>query len=60
MDEAVDFGLLAGPIENDYVKEWVSNRLLAGVQKTMSSIVGREVEVKFVVRTKEPAITSVD
>ncbi len=36
-------------VENAYVKEWLSNRLLATILRTMTSIVGREVKVKFVV-----------
>ena len=37
-------------VENGYVKEWLSNRLLTTIERTVASIVGRAVEVKFVVK----------
>ncbi len=44
-----DDTLIVG-VENGYVKEWLSNRLLGTVQRTVASIVGRTVGVKFEVR----------
>jgi chromosomal replication initiator protein len=35
-------------VENGYVKEWLSNRLLATIQRTLTSVVGSAVEVEFV------------
>jgi chromosomal replication initiator protein len=46
-------GTLIVGVENGYVKEWLSNRLLATIQRTVTSIVGRTVEVKFVVWSKK-------
>jgi hypothetical protein len=49
-------------VENEYIRDWLSNRLIGTVQRTVASIVGEKVEVKFVVqprkrrspRSKEP------
>ncbi len=46
-------GTLVVGVENGYVKEWLSNRLLTTIQRTVASIVGRTVEVKFVVWSKK-------
>jgi chromosomal replication initiator protein len=46
-------GTLIVGVENGYVKEWLSNRLLATIQRTVTNIVGRTVEVKFVVWSKK-------
>jgi chromosomal replication initiator protein len=45
-------GTLIIGVENGYIKDWLSNRLLATIQRTVSSIVGRTIEVKFVVWSK--------
>jgi len=42
-------GTLIVGVENGYIKDWLSNRLLVTVQRTVTSIVGRTVEVKFIV-----------
>jgi len=42
-------------VENGYVKEWLSNRLSATIQRTLASIVGSTVEVEFVVWPEKPA-----
>lgn len=47
-----DGSLIIG-VENGYVKDWLSNRLLATIQRTVTSIVGRTVEVKFIVWSKQ-------
>jgi chromosomal replication initiator protein len=45
-----DGNLIIG-VENGYVKDWLSNRLAGTIQRTVSSIVGRTIEVTFVVWT---------
>jgi hypothetical protein len=47
--------VLAIGVENGYVREWLSNRLLATVQRTLASIVGSAVEVEFVVWSEKSA-----
>jgi chromosomal replication initiator protein len=42
-------GTLIIGVENGYVREWLSNRLLTTIQRTVTSIAGRTVEVKFAV-----------
>jgi chromosomal replication initiator protein len=52
-------GVFTVGVENDYVKDWLSNRLLATVQRTVASIVGKEtgeVEVRFVVWSRKQAV----
>jgi len=39
-------------VHNGYAKDWLENRLLTTIKRTLSSIVGRTVEVRFVVRPK--------
>ena len=51
-------GTLIIGVENGYVKDWLSNRLLPTVQRTVTSIVGRTVEVRFVVWPKKKEIPS--
>jgi chromosomal replication initiator protein len=38
---------------NTYARDWLANRLRPLVRKTLKSIVGRNVDVKFLVRTRE-------
>lgn len=42
-------GTLIIGVENGYVKDWLSNRLLATIQRTVTNITGRTSEVRFVV-----------
>ena len=35
-------------VHNAYAKDWLENRLIAMIQRTLSSIVGHPIEVKFV------------
>jgi chromosomal replication initiator protein len=42
-------GTLIVGVENGYVKDWLGNRLLTTIQRTVANIVGRTVEVRFVV-----------
>jgi len=51
-------GVLVIGVENGYVKEWLSNRLLPTIQRTATSIVGRTVEVKFAVWSKQNQATN--
>jgi chromosomal replication initiator protein len=46
-------GTLIIGVENGYIKDWLSNRLLATIQRTVTSMVGRTVEVKFIVWSKK-------
>jgi len=39
-------------VHNGYAKDWLENRLLTTIKRTLSSIVGKTVEVRFVVRPK--------
>src|SRR5512136_1422297 len=40
-------------VHNGYAKDWLENRLLSMVKRTLTGIVGRSVEVRFVVWNKE-------
>jgi chromosomal replication initiator protein len=40
-------------VHNGYAKDWLENRLLSMVKRTLTSITGRSVEVRFVVWNKE-------
>ena len=42
-------GTLIIGVDNGYVKDWLSNRLSATIQRTLTNIVGRTVEARFVV-----------
>jgi chromosomal replication initiator protein len=46
-------GTLIVGVENGYVKDWLSNRLLTTIQRTVTSIAGRTIEVKFAVWSKK-------
>jgi len=39
-------------VHNTYAKEWLENRLLSTIKRALTGIVGRSVEVKFVVRQR--------
>lgn len=39
-------------VHNGYAKDWLENRLLTTMKRTLSSIVGKTVEIKFAVRPK--------
>ncbi len=49
-------GMLIVGVENGYIKDWLSNRLLGTVQRTVTSIVGHTVEVKFIVWSQKNEI----
>jgi chromosomal replication initiator protein len=40
-------------VHNGYAKDWLENRLLSMIKRTLTGIVGRSVEVRFVVWNKE-------
>jgi chromosomal replication initiator protein len=42
-------------VHNAFTKDWLENRLLTTIKRTLVGIVGRSVEVKFTVWAKEPA-----
>lgn len=46
-------GTLIIGVENGYVKDWLSHRLLPTIQRTVTNIVGRTAEVKFIVWSKK-------
>jgi len=48
-------GTLIIGVDNGYVKDWLSNRLSATIQRTLTNIVGRTVEVRFVVWSQTDA-----
>ncbi len=39
-------------VHNGYAKDWLENRLLTTMKRTLSSIVGKTVEIRFAVRPK--------
>jgi chromosomal replication initiator protein len=41
-------------VQNGYAKDWLENRLLGTVKRTLAGIVNRSVEVKFVVHAPAP------
>lgn len=46
-------GIFVVAVHNGYAKDWLENRLLTMVKRTLTGIVGRSVEVRFVVWNKE-------
>jgi chromosomal replication initiator protein len=40
-------------VKNGYAKDWLENRLLATIKRTLARLVGRTVEIKFVVWDEE-------
>ena len=40
-------------VQNGFAKDWLENRLLSIIKRTLVGIVGHAVEVKFIVKTKE-------
>ena len=40
-------------VHNKYAKDWLENRLLSMIKRTLTGLVGRSVEVRFVVWNKE-------
>lgn len=46
-------GLLVVGVENPYAKEWLENRLLGTIKRTLAGILGHTVEVRFIVRAHQ-------
>ncbi|MFQ6059084.1 MAG: chromosomal replication initiator protein DnaA [Anaerolineae bacterium] len=49
---AYEDGSFVIAVHNTYAKEWLENRLYSPIKRTLTGIVGRAVEMKFVVRAK--------
>jgi hypothetical protein len=49
-------GRLYVEVENEYVKDWLSNRLLETIRRTVNSISGETVEIEFVVKGEQHEI----
>ena len=47
-------------VHNGYAKDWLENRLLTTIKRTLTGIIGRSVEVSFVVRPRRPKVVSPD
>lgn len=45
-------GTLVVAVENPYAKDWLENRLLGTIKRTLAGILGRTVELRFTVRPK--------
>src|SRR3990172_8291658 len=48
-------GLFVIGVENAYAKDWLENRLLSTIKRTLTGITGKAVEVKFTVWNNETA-----
>lgn len=46
-------GLLIVGTENPYAKEWLENRLLGTIKRTLASILGHTVEVRFIAKAHQ-------
>ena len=46
-------GLLIVGTENPYAKEWLENRLLGTIKRTLAGILGHTIEVRFIVRAHQ-------
>ena len=46
-------GLFVVGVKNGYAKDWLENRLLATIKRTLARLVGRTVEIKFIVWDEE-------
>jgi len=42
-------------VQNGYAKDWLENRLIGIIKRTLASIVNRSVEIRFVVHSSAPA-----
>jgi hypothetical protein len=48
-------------VHNQYAQDWLENRLLSTIERTLTGIVGRTIKARFVVRTRElPAVITPD
>ncbi|HOG45498.1 MAG TPA: chromosomal replication initiator protein DnaA [Anaerolineae bacterium] len=55
---ACEDGVIVVAVRNAYAKDWLENRLYAHIARTLASIVGRTVEVRFMVNA--PALPSAE
>ncbi len=46
-------GLFVVAVKNGYAKDWLENRLLTTIKRTLARLVGRTVDIKFVVWTRD-------
>lgn len=46
-------GLLIVGTQNPYAKEWLENRLLGTIKRTLAGILGHTIEVRFIVKTHQ-------
>lgn len=53
-------GLFVIAVKSNFAKEWLENRLMGLIKRTLCNIVGRSVEVRFVVQPKEHRLDSPD
>jgi len=44
-------------VQNGYAKDWLENRLVGSIKRTLTSILNRSVEVKFAVQSQTPLAT---
>lgn len=49
-------GVLRVEVENGYVNEWLSNRLLEAITRTVKGIAGEELEFEFVVKAEAASV----
>jgi chromosomal replication initiator protein len=47
-------GIFVIAVKNGYAKDWLENRLLATIKRTLARLAGRTVGIKFVVEGKKP------
>lgn len=52
---AYEDGTVIVGVRNAYAKDWLENRLYTHIVRTLSGIIGRTVEVRFVVASQAPA-----
>jgi chromosomal replication initiation ATPase DnaA len=49
----VEDGTLVVGLHNKHAREWIENRLHSMIQRTLASVVGRDLDVKFIVSNEE-------
>lgn len=47
-------GVLIVGAENPYAKEWLENRLLGTIKRSLAGILGHTVEVRFIIKSHQP------
>ena len=51
--QSYEDGVFVIAVRSNFAKEWLENRLLGLIKRTLSNIVGRSIEVRFAVQPKE-------